>query len=208
MTQHKRILLSLFILFILADQILKVYIKTHFVLGQEINLLGTWCKFHFIENDGMAYGLKFSDGAWAKITLTLFRLFATIYGMYYVLKYIFPKNNKLLNFTVTLILAGAIGNLIDSIFYGIIFTQSPTIYEAALPATFSLQQSYGHLLQGKVVDMIYCPIIRTILPTWVPIWGGKPYEFFSPIFNFADACISTGVGILIIFYKHFFKEKI
>lgn len=197
------ILLTFAILII--DQGFKIWIKTSFYLGQEVNIIGQWFKLHFIENEGMAYGWKFG-GEWGKILLTLFRLVAVIFGTFY-LKYIIRQNyHKGFIICATLIYAGAIGNLIDSMFYGLIFENSGTMSNPYVSAIFP-KEGYAGFLHGRVVDMLYFPIIRDArFPEWFPIWGGEDFEFFRPVFNIADASISFGVIIILLFQKRFFDN--
>lgn len=198
---------SLIIIFVvlLIDQISKIYIKTHFVLGESFEVF-SWFKILFIENEGAAWGTKLSDilpisESAGKLFLTIFRLFA-ISGIGYWLYDIIRKNSpKLLIFAVSLIFAGALGNIIDSVFYGIIFNNS----DHQVASIFS-EEPYGKLFYGKVVDMLYFPLIDTTWPEWVPRVGGKNFRFFEPIFNVADSAISVGVGVLLIFNKKAFGK--
>ncbi|MFT3749332.1 MAG: lipoprotein signal peptidase [Agriterribacter sp.] len=197
------ILLTLAILVI--DQGLKIWIKTNFYLGEEKNIIGSWFRLHFIENEGMAYGWKLG-GDWGKIILTLFRLLAVIFGTFY-LKYIIRENHhKGFIICATLIYAGAIGNLIDSMFYGLIFENSGDLYNPYVSAIFP-KEGYAGFLHGRVVDMLYFPIIRDAkFPGWFPVWGGEDFEFFRPVFNIADAAISLGVITILLFQKKFFDR--
>ena len=189
------------ILVVLADQALKLYIKTHFYLGEMHSVSGNWFQLFFVENEGMAYGWKFGGQA-GKILLTLFRLGAVIFGVWYLRSIIQRKYHAGFIVCASLIFAGALGNLIDSLFYGIIFEDS---YPGHLAALFP-KHGYAGFLHGKVVDMLYFPIIRNAhFPQWVPVWGGDDFEFFRPIFNLADAAISTGVITILVFQKKFFK---
>jgi signal peptidase II len=204
MNGKKVIALILVILFI--DQAIKFYIKLNYFIGEEHALIGSWARLHFIENEGMAWGLKFGGG-FGKIVLTLFRLGAVIWGSFLIKGFIQKKYHNGFIFCAALIYAGAVGNLIDSMFYGMIFEQSvPFTTQVAvfMPKT----GSYAPFLYGKVVDMFYFPIIQNAhFPTWFPIWGGEEFEFFRPVFNFADAAISTGVISLFVFQRKFFKEN-
>lgn len=204
MNGKKVIALILVILFI--DQAIKFYIKLNYFIGEEHALIGSWARLHFIENEGMAWGLKFGGG-FGKIVLTLFRLGAVIWGSSLIKGFIQKKYHNGFIFCAALIYAGAVGNLIDSMFYGMIFEQSvPFTTQVAvfMPKT----GSYAPFLYGKVVDMFYFPIIQNAhFPTWFPIWGGEEFEFFRPVFNFADAAISTGVISLFVFQRKFFKEN-
>ena len=188
-------------LVVLADQALKLYIKTHFYMNESHNVLGSWFRLYFVENEGMAYGWKFGGDA-GKIILTLFRLVAVIFGVFYLRSIILKKYHTGFIFCAALIFAGALGNLIDSMFYGMIFEESAPGHLAKI---FPLH-GYAGFLHGKVVDMLYFPIIRDAhFPKWVPVWGGDEFEFFRPIFNLADASISTGVISILVFQKKFFK---
>ncbi|WP_298996571.1 lipoprotein signal peptidase [Flagellimonas sp. S174] len=200
----KKSLLIIFLI-LLVDQISKIYIKTHFVLGESIDVF-SWFKILFIENEGAAWGTKLSDllpisESAGKLVLTIFRLFAIV-GIGYWLWDIIKKNApKTLIIAVSLIFAGALGNIIDSVLYGTIFNES-----IGQVATLFSDEPYGKLFYGKVVDMLYFPMIDTTWPDWVPSLGGKSFRFFEPVFNIADTAISTGVGILIVFNKKAFPK--
>ncbi len=199
MTFKKSVLLIVIIL--LVDQISKIYIKTHFTLGQDIEV-ASFFKILFVENEGMAWGFKI-PGEYGKLILTLFRLVA-IGGIGYWL-YDCAKNNapRVLIVAVALIFAGAFGNIVDSVFYGLIFNDSHHQVASFMPA----EGGYGTLFHGKVVDMLYFPLYKGFLPEWIPFWGGKYFTFFDPVFNVADMAISTGVGILIFFNKKAFPKN-
>ena len=180
--------LLLIFLVLLADQVSKTWIKTNMYLGQEYKILGDWFIIHFTENNGMAFGLEFG-GEFGKLALSLFRILAVGgigYGLHYMIKHKYHRGFIL---NVALIFAGALGNIIDSVFYGVIY-------------------KYETLFHGRVVDMLYFPIIQGTFPTWFPIWGGEPFEFFRPVFNLADAAISVGVITILIFQKTYFKEEV
>ncbi len=197
-------------LILLVDQVLKIYIKTHYYMGQETVLFESlpWFRLHFVENEGMAYGWKLG-GTWGKIALTSFRLVAVIVGTFYLLSIIRKQYHKGYIVCVTFIYAGAIGNLIDSLFYGMIFEFSD-VYAQNLAKGFwqeGFKVGYEGFLHGRVVDMLYFPIIENgRFPAWLPIWGGESFEFFRPVFNIADVAISGGVFALIIFQNRFFPE--
>lgn len=193
---------------LLADQLLKVYIKTTYYLGEEHNVLGSWFKLHFVENEGMAWGWKFG-GDWGKIILTLFRLVAVVFGTFYLRTIIRKKYHTGFIVCAALIYAGALGNLFDSMFYGLIFTESqPFLIANAFPEGFPKLGGYAPFLHGKVVDMLYFPIITDAhYPSWFPVWGGQEFEFFRPVFNLADASISAGVIVLLLWQKKFFPHK-
>jgi signal peptidase II len=180
--------LLLIFLVLLADQVSKIWIKTNMYLGQEFKILGDWFIIHFTENNGMAFGLEFG-GEFGKLALSLFRIFAVAgigYALHYMVKH---KYHRGLILNVALIFAGALGNIIDSVFYGVIF-------------------KYETLFHGRVVDMLYFPIVKGVLPTWLPIWGGEQFEFFRPVFNLADTAISVGVIMILIFQKTYFKDEV
>lgn len=201
-------------LVVIADQALKLYIKTNYNLNESHNVLGKWFQLYFVENPGMAYGWKFG-GNWGKLVLTVFRLIAVIFGTWYLANIIKQKYHRGFIVCAALIYAGALGNLIDSAFYGLIFDKGMTAdpvthqygnYEGV--AKFVKQGGYASFLYGNVVDMLYFPLINGHFPKWVPFWGGEEFEFFRPIFNLADASISTGVITILVFQKRFFKQRI
>ncbi|MER3319674.1 MAG: lipoprotein signal peptidase [Allomuricauda sp.] len=198
--------LIIVILILLVDQISKIYIKTSFILGESHDVF-SWFKILFIENEGAAWGTKLSDllpisEPTGKLVLTIFRIFA-VFGIGYWLWDIIKKQSpKTLILAVSLIFAGAVGNIIDSVFYGIIFDQS-----SGQVATLFADEAYGSLFHGKVVDMLYFPLVDTTWPDWVPSFGGQRFRFFEPVFNIADTAISTGVGILIVFNKKAFPKQ-
>lgn len=177
---------------LIADQILKIWIKLNLNLGEEIALIGNWCKIHFIENEGMAFGMSFG-GAWGKLFLTLFRIAASFAIFMYLKKLIEKKESKLIIYSMALIFAGAVGNIIDSLFYGLIFSESSFFHSAEI-----FRGGYGSFLHGRVVDMFYFPLIDTTFPNWLPLFGGQPFQFFNAIFNIADISITFGVLILIV----------
>ncbi|TAF50404.1 MAG: lipoprotein signal peptidase [Sphingobacteriia bacterium] len=188
---------------ILADQALKFYIKLNYYAGEEHLVLGQWFRLHFVENEGMAWGWKFG-GEFGKIALTLFRLVAVIWGSFLLRGFIQKKYHTGFLVCASLIYAGALGNLIDSLFYGLIFEASdPFVQNTA--QLVAAGKGYAGLLHGKVVDMLYFPLINTTWPTWVPFVGGEPLEFFRPVFNLADACISGGVIALLLFQNKFLQ---
>lgn len=190
-------------LVVLADQALKIYVKTHYRTGESHAMLGSWFRLYFIENEGMAYGWKFG-GEWGKMILTLFRLAAVIFGVFYIRKIINHKYHPGFILCAALIFSGALGNLIDSMFYGLIFEDS-SMYTYNIAKMFPAH-GYAGFLHGKVVDMLYFPIIRNAhFPAWIPVWGGEDFEFFRPIFNIADASISTGILAILVFQKRFFQ---
>jgi len=189
---------------ILIDQSLKFYIKTHYYLGEEHNVISNWFRLHFVENEGMAWGWQFG-GDFGKIILTLFRLAAVVFGTFYLHSIIKKKYHWGFIVCASLIYAGALGNLLDSMFYGLIYSNSEPFLTAQF---FPPGGGYTTFLHGKVVDMLYFPIITDAQwPSWVPVWGGEDFEFFRPVFNIADASISVGVIALLIWQKKFFPKK-
>jgi len=200
MSQGKKsILFILFILFI--DQLLKIWVKTHMQIGQEIHLFGNWGILHFIENNGMAFGMEMGGKA-GKFILSLFRILA-IFGIGFFLASLVKKKAHVgLILAVSAIMAGAIGNIIDSAFYGIIFNES---YSA--PAVlFPPEGGYSTFLHGRVVDMFYFPVINTHWPLWSPFKAGESFIFFRPVFNIADSAITCGVISIILFQKKMFRD--
>jgi len=193
---------------LIIDQILKIYIKTHFLLGEEVNVVGEWFRFNFIENEGMAFGLAWK-GTTGKYFLSIFRIIAATAIFWYILKIIREKKPVLYIFSVALIFAGATGNIIDSMFYGLIFESSPFYGSGAdAAALFPQDGGYTGFLQGKVVDMLYFPVVNGHFPSWFPFRAGEEFQFFRPIFNLADSYISIAVIMILIFQKRMFpKEK-
>lgn len=197
---------------VLADQALKLWIKTHYHLNEHHPVLGSGFQLYFIENPGMAYGWKFG-GDWGKMALTIFRMAAVVFGTWYLGRIIKLKYHKGFIICAGLIYAGALGNLIDSSVYGLIFDKGMTVDPATKEyvgysglATFS-GNGYASFLHGNVVDMLYFPLIRGHFPSWFPFWGGEDFEFFRPIFNIADAAITTGVLTIVVLQKRFFKHR-
>ena len=172
---------------ILLDQVIKIWVKTHMQMGEEIHLLGNRGMLHYTENNGMAFGMELG-GELGKLALTLFRIVAVCgigYGLVHLIKY---KYHRGLIMMVALIFAGAVGNIIDSTFYGVIY-------------------HYAALFHGRVVDMFYFPLLTGTFPKWVPVWGGEEYIFFRPVFNLADSAISIGVIAILINQKRYFKQE-
>lgn len=191
----------LIVLILLIDQVSKIYVKTNFILGEEVHVFN-WFQIHFIENEGMAWGTKI-PGVYGKLILTVFRLFAVTGIGYWLWDAVErKKSSNYLIVAIALIFAGALGNIIDSVFYGVIFDDSHQQL-----ATLFADKPYGTWLNGQVVDMFYFPFIRDYpMPEWVPYFGGRNFTFFNAIFNIADMAISTGVGILIVFNKKAFNK--
>ena len=202
MKEGQRSILIIFLI-LLADQVLKIIIKTNMFLYQDIHVSGNWFIIKFIENDGMAFGYDI-PGAYGKPILSIFRILAVIGIGFYLRHLIKIKSHKGLLIAVSVILAGAIGNIIDSLFYGMIFTESTPYAKAVM---FPPEGGYSGFLYGKVVDMFYFPLISGYYPSWVPFVGGQSFEFFRPVFNIADSSITMGVFVILIFQKRFFKEE-
>ncbi|RZA00731.1 MAG: lipoprotein signal peptidase [Sphingobacteriaceae bacterium] len=176
------------LIIIIIDQVVKTWVRTHMILGEEIKFMGDRGMLHYTENNGMAFGMELG-GEFGKLMLTLFRIVAVCgigYGLYYLIKH---KYHRGLIINVALIFAGAMGNIIDSTFYGIIYQHEP-------------------LFHGRVVDMFYFPLISGNYPAWLPIWGGEDFVFFRPVFNVADTAISVGVILILLFQKHYFKHEV
>lgn len=188
------------VLVLLIDQIVKIYIKTHFALGEEIEVFD-WFRILFVENEGMAWGTKI-PGEHGKLILTLFRLFAILGIGWWLWDSVRKGGSKVLIISVALIFAGAFGNIIDSVFYGIIFSDSYGHVASFLPEG----GGYSTLFHGKVVDMLYFPLWKGYLPTWIPLYGGNYFTFFEPVFNIADSAISVGVAMLLVFNKKAFPK--
>jgi len=192
--RNKSILLIILILFV--DQCVKIWIKTHMVIGDEYPVFGNWFIIHYTENNGMAFGMEFW-GKSGKLFLSLFRIAAISAIGYFLIKLIKQNAKMGLVLGISAIMAGAVGNLLDSAFYGLIFSDSLTEVAKFLP----VGGGYASFLHGRVVDMLYFPIINTTYPGWLPVFGGKPFVFFSPVFNIADSAITTGVFYLLIFER-------
>ena len=193
--------ISLIILILLTDQILKIWTKTHMVIGEDIPIFGKWGMLHFIENNGMAFGMEMG-GKPGKLILSIFRIIA-IFAIGWFLNSIIRKNAyQGLILAVSAILAGAIGNIIDSAFYGMIFSES--FHEPAF--MFPPDGGYSSFLHGRVVDMLYFPVINTRWPEWSPFRPGESLIFFRPVFNIADSAITCGVFAILLFQKKMFRD--
>lgn len=189
------------VLVLLVDQVLKIWIKTNMTLGQEFPVIGNWFLIHFVENNGMAFGFEFG-GEYGKIFLSLFRVVAVFAIGWYILKLV--KKDISMGFIacVSLIFAGAIGNIIDSAFYGLIFNDS----YGQVSSLFPEGGGYASFLHGRVVDMFYFPLFSGVYPDWVPLVGGSDFQFFRPVFNVADSAISVGIFTIILFYRKQFNK--
>jgi signal peptidase II len=198
--KHIPWLVVLLVLFI--DQTTKIIVKTQMTLGQNIPVIGNWFNIYFIENEGMAFGMQFS-GEYGKLILSIFRIIAVIFIGWYIHKLVLQKAHRGLIMSVSLIMAGAIGNITDSAFYGLLFSES---YFSQTAEFLPEGGGYASFLHGRVVDMLYFPLIRGNFPGWFPFWGGQEFIFFRPVFNVADSAITIGVFILLIFQKKFFDS--
>jgi len=200
MSLGKKAILLIFLIMVI-DQVLKIWVKTHFAIGEEIHMFGNWGILHFIENNGMAFGMEMG-GKTGKFVLSIFRIIAIIGIGFLLASFIRRKANVGLILAVSAIMAGAIGNMIDSAFYGMIFSESFNQHAVMFPP----EGGYSSFLQGKVVDMFYFPIINTHWPAWSPIKTGETFIFFRPVFNIADSAITCGVISIILFQKKMFNE--
>ncbi|MDD2490871.1 MAG: lipoprotein signal peptidase [Bacteroidales bacterium] len=196
LTPGKQVTLIVFIL-LLIDQVVKIWIKTHMTIGESIPVFGSWFQIYFIENNGMAFGMQFG-GTVGKFLLTALRLVLIGVIIYYLRRLVKEGASRAFLTGISLILVGAIGNVIDSMFYGLIFSESTFTQLATI---FPEGGGYAPFMFGKVVDMLYFPMIDIVLPDWVPFRGGEQFIFFRPIFNIADSCITIGVFFLLLFRR-------
>lgn len=183
------------------DQASKIWIKTHMMLGEEFPVLGHWFYIHFVENNGMAFGMELGGG-FGKLFLSVFRIVAVCGIGWYLYNLTRKEAPRGLVFSVSLVMAGAIGNIIDSVFYGMLFDHS----YGQVATMFPEGGGYASFLHGKVVDLFYFPILRGTYPDWFPLWGGQDFLFFRPVFNVADSAISVGIFIILVFQRKYFKE--
>ncbi|MEX2596535.1 MAG: lipoprotein signal peptidase [Salibacteraceae bacterium] len=195
----KALLISLAVL--IADQALKIWIKTNMYLGQEFAVFGNWFIIHFTENNGMAFGMEFGGDA-GKVALSVFRVLAVSGIGFYLFRAASKGAKTGLIVAGSLIFAGALGNILDSMFYGLVFNDSYHQIAEFMPE----DGGYAPFLFGRVVDMLYFPLFSGTFPNWLPVWGGEDFLFFRPVFNIADTAISTGIGMVIVFQKRYFPE--
>lgn len=180
MTSQKKLILFI-ILLLIIDQVVKIWVKTHMQLGDSFNVFGNWFKILFVENNGMAFGMELGGGKWGKTVLSIFRIVAVIGIGWYIRHLMKQKAPQGVVFSFALIFCGAIGNIIDSMFYGMIFNESFSQVATLFPS----EGGYSSFLHGRVVDMLYFPLYRGWLPEWIPFWGNTYFEFFRPVFNLA-----------------------
>lgn len=198
-------LILIVLLILIIDQSVKIWVKTTMQIGEEFPMLGMrWAMIHFVENEGMAFGWKI-PATYGKLILSLFRLGAIVFLIYLIRQLLAAGAGKGLLTCFALIFAGAMGNIIDSAFYGMLFSASH--YHGGVATMFPPEGGYAGFLHGKVVDMLYFPIIESSWPQWMPWVGGDSFLFFRPVFNIADASITTGVIILLLFYRSFFLQE-
>jgi len=193
-----RLAVIIVVLILVVDQIIKIEVKTNMCLHESIRITD-WFYINFIENNGMAYGMTFVN----KLVLSIFRIIAVVLLSWYIWCQIRQRARRGYIVCLSMVLAGAAGNILDSMFYGLIFNASSPYYVSYF---VPFGEGYAPFLMGKVVDMFYFPLIETTLPDWLPFWGGQPYVFFSPVFNFADSCISVGFVLLLLFYRKELSE--
>ena len=190
---------------LILDQWLKIYVKTSINYGEGYNILGLeWARIHFVENEGMAFGISFG-GKTGKLLLSIFRILMVGLLFYLMNGLIKAKESKWLIFSFALIIAGALGNIIDSAVYGLVFSASK--FHSGLATFMPEGGGYAGFLEGKVVDMLYFPLIDTYWPEWMPLVGGDHFQFFRPVFNIADSAISVGVISILLFHRSFFTGQ-
>ena len=222
--KRSHILIGIVLLVLIVDQCIKIWVKTTLPYGTGFNILGLeWARIHFVENEGMAFGITFgnkcigitSNGsckgimltpAAGKLILSSFRIVMVGFLFYIIRELNKAKESLGLLISFSLILAGAIGNILDSMFYGLVFSDSP--YHSGIAEFLPEAGGYAPFLFGKVVDMFYFPMVDTVLPEWLPFWGGSRFEFFRPVFNVADSSITVGVSMILLFHRQFLKQPI
>lgn len=196
MSSNSKVAVAVIAAVLVVDQLFKIWVKTHFALGEEVCVLGDWFRLHFVENNGMAFGMELSGSSWGKLALSIFRLAAIGFIGWGLVRLCREEGRRGLVVCISLVLAGAVGNIIDSVFYGVVFSSSWGQVAEFLPA----DGGYGSWLHGRVVDMLYFPLIEGVYPDWVPFVGGRTFLFFRPVFNIADSAICVGIFLLLVFY--------
>lgn len=199
--KRSHIVIILISAMLLIDQVVKIWIKTHWTLDYHVDVLGDWFYLRFIENPGAAFGMELG-GEYGKLILSVFRIFAVGVLGWYIVRLIKRKAGMGVIVGFTMIFAGAMGNILDSAFYGLIFSESTV---SSVAQVFPEGGGYAGFLHGKVVDMLYFPIWHGVFPSWLPWIGSEPFLFFSPIFNFADSYITCGVIYMMLFERKFFS---
>ena len=204
--KRKPFVIFIIVLVLMIDQISKIWIKLNMALGDSYSVGGwEWFQIHFTENPGMAFGMEFG-GIYGKLALSLFRIVVVIFIAFFIRKLIQQKASYLLLTCISLILAGAVGNILDSVYFGLIFSDSGSFHLPQVATFMPAEGGYAPMLYGKVVDMLYFPLFSGHWPDWIPYFGGNYFIFFQPIFNIADTSISVGVGLAILFYRRFQSE--
>lgn len=193
--------IAIIVALLLVDQCSKLWVKTNMMLGEEIQVFD-WFIIHFTENMGMAFGMELG-GDYGKLALSLFRIVAVVAIGVYMVRTINAFTDNVVIIALSLIFAGALGNIIDSTFYGLVFSESYGRVAEVFPAG----GGYATLLHGRVVDMLYFPLVEGHFPSWFPVWGNEHFLFFRPVFNIADSAITVGMALVIIFQSRFFEER-
>ncbi len=203
--------ISIILLILIIDQSVKFWIKTNMHLGEEIKVFGDWFIIHFTENPGMAFGIKFWGGI-GKVFLTIFRIVAVIGIGWYLRILIRQKAPTMVVISITFIMAGALGNILDSVFYGLIFDEG-TVFDPITQRWIGYwgvanadMSGYASVFKGCVVDMLYFPVLKGNYPSWFPFWANQDFIFFRPVFNIADSAITIGVAYILLFERSFFKH--
>lgn len=196
MTANAKVSVSVVAAVLVVDQLVKFWVKTHFALGEEVCVFGDWFRLHFVENNGMAFGMQLSGSSWGKLALSVFRIVAICLIGWGLVRLCRGEGRRGLVVCVSLVLAGAVGNIIDSVLYGVIFSSSWGQVAELFPA----EGGYGEWLHGRVVDMLYFPLVEGVFPSWLPFVGGEPFLFFRPVFNVADSAICVGIFLMLLFF--------